>query len=130
MANGFETFLSKTGKDLLKVITFGAVVVKDAAPFVALGDPALGSLLSGSADAILTAQAAGEAAVAAAPDTDNGEQKAALAITAITPLALSFAKAKGLPAPTAAQIKVFNDSLVAALNAFEAPTTVSVIVAK
>lgn len=125
MANGFLSFLKKAGQDILKVVTFGAIVAKDVAPFVDVYNSALGTLLSGSATAILAAEAAGQTAVNAAPSTANGAQKAALAITAITPLAEQFAKTVGVSNPTAEQIQNFNNALVAALNAFgvNPPTT-------
>lgn len=118
MASGFISFLKKFGQDLLKVITFGAVAAKAAAPFVDVFNPALGTLLTGSATAILAAETAGAAAAANAPATDTGPQKAALAVAAITPLAEEFAKTLGLSSPTQAQILAFNNALVAALNAF------------
>ena len=118
MANGFLSFLKKFGQDMLKVITFGAIAAKDAAPMISAFNPALGSLLTSSATAILAAETAGAAAAANAPSTDTGAQKAALSIAAITPLAEKFATEVGISKPTEAQISAFNDALVAALNAF------------
>lgn len=123
MANGFVTFLEKAGKDILKVITLGAIAAKDVAPIVSLADPALGALINGTAAAILTAEATGSAAAATAPSTDTGAQKAALVISSIEPLALEFAKSQGLPQPTQAQLQKWVDGFVAALNAFEVPAS-------
>lgn len=120
MANAFTSFLKKFGQVALKVITFGAVGVEAAAPFIDVANPALGTLLAGSAQAILAAETAGAAAVANAPSADTGAQKAALAVTAITPLAENFCKAVGLPAPTQEQVLAYNNAIVAALNVFGA----------
>jgi hypothetical protein len=118
MANEFESFLERAGRDILKVITMGAMAAKEAAPFVDLYNPAVGELLSQSATVILTAQTAGAAAAKNAPATDTNAQKAALAVAAIAPLAQQFAKAVGVSDPTEAQVLAFNNALVAALNAF------------
>jgi len=122
MANKFETFLAKAGKVALEVITFGAVVAKDAAPFLAPFAPALATLLGGSATIIIAAESAGQAAVMGAPATDTSAQKAALAVTGITPLAEQFATQLGLPTPTPDQIQGFSNDLVSALNRFQTPT--------
>lgn len=118
MASGFTSFLKKFGQIALKVITFGAAGIEAAAPFLTVANPALGALLTGSAQAILAAETAGAAAVSSAPATDTGAQKAALAVTAITPMAEEFCKTVGLPAPTQAQVLAYNNALVAALNVF------------
>ena len=126
MASGFTSFLKKFGQIALKVITFGAEGAEAAAPFLAVANPALGTLLTGSAQAILAAQVAGEAAVANAPTADTNAQKAALAVQAIEPLAQEFCKAAGLPAPTQAQVMAYNNAIVAALNVFGAAETAGV----
>lgn len=115
---GFVSFLEKAGKDILKVITVGSEAAVLAAPAVSVYNPAIGQLLAGSATAILTAEVAGQSAVANAPAPDNGAQKAALAVTAITPLADQFAQTVGVSRPTETQILKFNDALVLALKAF------------
>jgi hypothetical protein len=123
MANKFETFLAKAGKVALKIITFGAIAAKDAAPFLAPFEPALATLLGGAASIIIAAESAGAGAISAAPTTDTSTQKAALAVSSITPLAEQFAKQLGLPTPTQDQIQGFSNDLVSALNRFQAPTT-------
>lgn len=120
MANGFMSFLKKFGEAALKVITLGAVGAEAAAPFVAVANPSLGRLLTGSASAVLAAETAGAAAIAVAPAADTGAQKAALAVQAIEPLAQDFCKSVGLPAPTQSQVLAYNNALVAALNIFGA----------
>lgn len=119
MSNKVETFLSRAGRIALHIITFGAIAAEDAAPFLAPFDAPLATLLSGSASIILAAESAG----AAAPATDTGTQKAALAVASITPLAEQFAAQLGLPKPNQDEIKGFSDALVSALNRFRAPTT-------
>ncbi|HEX5236144.1 MAG TPA: hypothetical protein VFW25_12535 [Silvibacterium sp.] len=116
--NKSVSFLEKFGKDALKVITFGAAGAEAAAPFVASVNPALGALLGGSAQIILAAETAGQAAVAAAPSADTGAQKAAIAVQGIAPLALQFTKQLGLSEPTQAQVQTFNNYMVAALKVF------------
>ena len=123
MANGFTSFLKKFGQVALKVISLGAIGAEAAAPFLSVANPALGTLLTGSAQAILAAETAGAAATAAAPSTDTSAQKAALAVAAIEPLAQQFCKAAGLPAPTQAQVLAYNNAIVAALNVFGAAET-------
>lgn len=118
--NAFVSGLEKFGKAALKVITLGAVTAKEAAPIVSIFNPAIGALLTGSSSAILAAETAGAAAVAAAPNADVGAQKAALAISAITPIAEKFCSDAGLAKPSTTQIQQFNDLLVAALNVFGA----------
>lgn len=59
--------------------------------------------------------------VAAGAGTGSGAQKAAMVITAESPVVLAFAQQYGLSAPTAAQIAAANDALVAFLNAFAVP---------
>ena len=67
-----KTFLKKAGEDVLKVITFGEVVAQDAAPFISLADPALGTLITTTVNAIVTAQAAGT--VCSCRSTSHGHQ--------------------------------------------------------
>lgn len=56
----------------------------------------------------------------------SGTQKAAMVLAAVTPQALQFAQANGLPAPTAAQLAAANTALVGFLNAFAvAPASTS-----
>ena len=118
MANSFLSFLKKVGQDVLKVITFGSVAAEVAAPVVSAFNPAIGALLTGSAQVILGAEVAGASAVAAAPGTDTSAQKAALAVQAITPMAQKFCQEMGLSAPTQQKVLDFNNAMVAALNIF------------
>lgn len=117
----FKSFLKKAGEDVLEIITFGAVVAKDAAPFIGIANPALGALIAATTNAVIAAEAAGTSAVAGAPSTTNGAQKAALAITAISPSALAFTKAIGAPEPTQEQLQAWINDMVAALNVFQVP---------
>ncbi len=114
----FLSGLKKFGEETLKFITFGAVAAETAAPFVSAFNPAVGALLTGSAQAVMQAEVAGATTVASAPPTATGTQKAALAVQAIEPIAQQYTNALGLSAPTQAQVQKFNDLLVAALNVF------------
>jgi len=118
MANGFTSFLKKFGQDALKVLTFGAVAAETAAPVVSTFNPAIGALLTGTAQIVMGAEVAGATAVATAPGTDTSAQKAALAVAGITPLAQKFAQELNLSTPTQEQVLKFNNAIVAALNIF------------
>jgi hypothetical protein len=118
MANVFVSGLKKFGQEALKVITFGAIAAKDAAPFISMFNPLLGQLLNGTATAVLAAETAGAAAKANAPDASTSTQKAALVVTAITPLAEQFCQQAGFDKPTPAQVQQFSDYIVAGLNVF------------
>lgn len=114
-----KTFLQKAGSDLLKAVTFGADGAKDIAPLVSIANPELGALISTTATAVIAAEAAGTSAVGSAASAANGPQKLALAITAIEPQAIAFAKSIGVQQPTQAQMQTWVSGIVAALNAFE-----------
>lgn len=116
--NGFLSFLKKAGQDVLKIITIGSEAAVVAAPAVAAYNPAIGALLTGTAQIVMGAEVAGATAVAAAPGTDTSAQKAALAVQAITPLAQQFTKALNLSSPTQEQVLKFNNAVVEALNIF------------
>jgi hypothetical protein len=112
------TFLKQLGLVALKIITFGAIAAKDAAPIVGLVfGPEFQSLVSGTSSAIITAEATGATALANAGSSTNGAQKAALVISSIEPLALKYAQAVGAPAPTQEQLKGWTDGFVQAFNA-------------
>lgn len=112
-------FLKSLGHIALKVVTFGAYAAKDAAPILALVfGPEFAALVSGTASAIITAEATGAAAAAnGAAQGDNGAQKAALVVASIQPLALQYAKTLGVPEPTQEQLKGWTDGFVSAFNA-------------
>lgn len=114
----FLSGLKKFGEEALKFITFGDIAAATAAPFVSAFNPAVGALLTGSAQAVMQAEVAGATAVSSAPPTATGAQKAAIAVQAITPIANTYTKTLGLSAPTQEQVAKFNDLLVAALNVF------------
>lgn len=117
------SFLKKLGTVLLKIITFGAIAGEDAAPFLAIANPAYAALLTAASSAILSAEAAGTSAVAGAPAGDTSAQKLAIVLATITPQVAAFAKTVGISDPSEAQITAFVNSLVAAFNAFQVPTT-------
>lgn len=60
-------------------------------------------------------------AAAAGKSNGTGADKAALAMTTITPQVLQYAQQEGLPARTAAQIQAANDAVIAFINAMTAP---------
>jgi hypothetical protein len=65
-------------------------------------------------------------AAAAGKATGTGADKAALALSSITPLVLQYAEQEGLSARTAAQITTANNALIAFINAMtgtETPTS-------
>ena len=61
--------------------------------------------------------------VVAGKSTGTGADKAALAISSITPTVLQYAQQEGLPQRTAAQIQAANDAVVKFINAMTAPAT-------
>jgi hypothetical protein len=62
-------------------------------------------------------------AVAAGQAKGTGTDKAAIAISSITPTVLQYAQEEGLPARTAAQIQTANNAVIAFINAMTAPST-------
>lgn len=65
-------------------------------------------------------------ALAAAAGTQNGTgaQKAIAVVTSVTPAVLNYAKANGLPTPTATQIQAAVNAMVAFGNALEGPSAI------
>lgn len=117
------SILKKIGHVLLAIVTFGATLEQDAAPFVSLFAPAWGALLNATSTAILTAEAAGTSAAAGAPATDTSAQKLAIVLAAIKPQALAFANTVGATDPTDDEIETYINGIVAALNAFQIPAS-------
>jgi hypothetical protein len=117
-----KTFLEKAGEDILKVITFGEAAAKAAEPIIAVTNPALASLIDSAVNAVQLAQASTVSAEAAAPGSTD-TQKLAIAVAAIGPQAELFAKSLGASAATVEQKTAFINAIVAALNAFEVPST-------
>jgi hypothetical protein len=120
-----KSVLDKIGSGFKDVFEFLASSKGQA--IVGAGEAVVESVLPGTAGFInlannwLTEIVKSETlAAAAAAQTGTGSQKAALVLSAVTPQALDFAKANGLPAPTAAQLQAANTALVAFANAFTA----------
>lgn len=120
------SFLTKLGADVKKVFEWlgstkgQAVIAAGEGVVESVYPPATGII--NLANTWLTEIIKSEAlAAGAAQQTGTGVQKAAIAIDAVTPQAITFAAAHGLPAPAAAELSKANDALVAFLNAFGAP---------
>jgi hypothetical protein len=127
-----KSVLDKIGTDVKDVFNFLGSPKGQA--LVSAGEGLVETVLPGTAGAINLGNAwlqeiikTQAIATAASAGTGSSTQKAAMTITAITPQALAFAQANGLPAPTATVIANANNALVAFLNAFTlAPETTTV----
>jgi hypothetical protein len=115
------SFLTKLGQDFKGVFAF--LTSTKGKAIVQLAEGVVEDIVPGAAGAINLLNSWGteaiktEALAAAAGEAiGTGPQKAALALQAVTPQALAFATANGLPAPTAAQLAAANDAVVAFLN--------------
>lgn len=122
----FKTVLEKIGQDAKSVFSFlGSTQGKN---IIATGEGVVEAFVPGAtglinlANSWLTEIVTSETlAAAAGAQNGTGAQKAALVLGAVTPQALQFAQANGLPAPTAAQLAAANTALVAFANSFTAP---------
>jgi len=118
-----KSVLDKIGTGFKDVFDFLGSTKGQA--IVAAGESVVETIAPGTAGLInlannwLTEIVKSEAlAAAAAEQTGSGAQKGALVLSAVTPQALAFAQANGLPAPTATQLAAANTALVAFANAF------------
>jgi hypothetical protein len=119
MAN-FKTILDDIGTKFGEIFSKVVEAAQVAEPLVDALLPGWSALFNG-----VVAEAAQVEALAAAAgkQTGTGPQKLALVVSAVTPSILAYAKANGLPAPTAEQITAYVNAAVAALNALPgAPT--------
>jgi hypothetical protein len=120
------SFLSTLGADVKKVFDWlgsskgQAVIAAGEGVVESVYPPATGIINLANTWLSEIIKSEGLAAGAAA-QTGTGVQKAAIAINAVTPQAIAFAAAHGLPAPDAEAISKANDALVAFLNAFGSP---------
>lgn len=120
------SFLSAIGSDIKKVFTWlgspkGQAVITAGEGLVEDVFPQATGVIN-LANSWLTEIIKEEAlAAGAASQTGSGAVKAASVIATVTPSVLAFATANKLPTPTAAQLQVASNGLVAFLNAFSAP---------
>lgn len=122
------SFLSALGGDIKKV--FGWLASPTGSAVIATVEGTVESVFPAATGIInLINKWATEAikvegiAVAAGSTTGTGDQKAAIVLNTLTPEVLAFAKANGLPAPTAATIALVNNNVVAILNLLSGQTT-------
>lgn len=115
------SFLSALGGDIKKV--FGWLGSPTGQAIVATGEGIVETVFPAATGIInLINKWATEAikvegiAVAAGSGDGSGTQKAAIVLNSLTPEVLDFAKANGLPAPTAATIASINTDIVSILN--------------
>jgi hypothetical protein len=120
-----KSVLDKIGSEAKEVFAFLTSTKGEA--IVGAGEAAIETIVPGSAGLItiannwLTEIVKSETlAAAAGQQTGTGTQKAALVLSAVTPQAIQFAQANGLPTPTAAQLQKANSALVDFANAFTA----------
>lgn len=123
MAAGVKTVLSVFGGDVKKVWSWitsptGQKVIQAGEGVAETIDPGLTGIITLAnnwmAEIIKT-----EALAAAAGSQGSGTEKAAEVMKSVTPQAIQYAQANGLPAPTAAKLQAANDALVIFFNAFE-----------
>jgi hypothetical protein len=103
------------------IVQTGETVVEDVATLAGIGAPVQAGLniLNNWMIEAVKLQAIGSAAAAV---TGSDETKAAAVISTMGPQVLAFAQENGFPAPTAANLLIINNSLVAALEALGAST--------
>ncbi len=120
-----KSVLDKIGADAKDVFAF--LTSGKGQAIVAAGEAVVETVVPGTtgfvtlANTWLTEIVKSETLAAAAGEQQGtGTQKASLVLSAVTPQALQFAQANGLPAPTAAKLVEANTALVAFANAFTA----------
>ncbi len=117
MTSGFITVLQKFGIIFKDVFKDAAKVAVAAEPIVAVALPAYSGLYNMTVSLVTNAEAA---AAAAGAQAGSGIAKSALIINALTTYVQQEQASLGVKAPTQAQTQKWIDSIVAALNAFEA----------
>lgn len=107
------TFFKKVGVDLEKVIGEGAKVAAVAEPVVDILFPEVAALYNGAVNEAVTALTAGQSAAAQGGSTAVELQNVA---AAVEPQLITYLESQGLPAPTAAHVNAFTQSLLASLQ--------------
>jgi hypothetical protein len=110
---GLGSFFKKVGVDLEKVISAGAKVAAVAEPVVDILFPAVATLYNSAVNEAVTALSAGQAAAAQGGSTTVELENIA---AAIEPQLVTYLQGQGLPAPTAAHINAFTQSILASLQ--------------
>lgn len=115
-----KTFLQHAGEDILKVFQFADKAATLSQPFVAIANPAIGSLMGTTLVAIQQAEALG---LAASATGNTGPAKAASVIQAITPTVTSTLVNLGVPASevNSKMVTAYVNAFVALLNTLPAP---------
>lgn len=128
MSSGFLQGLKVFGQDIVKlfawmsspqgkqIVSTGEAVVEAVVP---ISIPII-DLVNAWIQKAFTVESL---AVTANQNSDNGAQKAAMVIAAVTPQVLTYAQQSGLSPRTAAQIQAANDAAVAFINAMTDPVT-------
>lgn len=121
----FRSVLQKIGADAKSVFSWvgsakGQAIIGAGEAVIEGVDPALTGLFSLANTYISEAVKTEALAAAAGTQTGSGVQKLAAVTSAVTPQVLAYAKAAGLPTPTADQISAAANSIVSFLNALQA----------
>lgn len=122
----FLSGLKVFGQDIVKVFSWtqsakGQVVVATGEALVETAVPASVPIIDLINAWFHKAYQVESLAVAAGQATGTGPDKAALAISTITPAILTYAQQEGLQPRTAAQIQAANDAVVAFIKAMTSP---------
>ena len=121
----FKSVLSVIGADAKKVFNWiaspkGQAVIHTGEGVAEAIDPGLTGLIN-LAETYMQEIIKTEAlATAAGSQSGSGVQKSAAVVAAVTPSVVAYAKAAGLPNPTADQISKAADAMVAFLNSLAA----------
>ena len=113
------SFLQHIGNFFKDIFKIGVEAATVAEPIVAVAFPQISVLFNSTVQAISNAEIA---ATAAGAQTGTGAQKLAMVTAAIEPIAIQYLQTQGISA-NSAQVTAWVNAIVAALNAFPAPTT-------
>lgn len=121
----FKSVLETIGTDVKKVFAFvsspqAQAVLQAGEGVVETAFPQITGVINLANNYITEALKTEALAAGAAQQNGSGTQKLAAVATAVTPQALAYAEANGLPAPTAAQIQAQANGIVAFINAIAA----------
>lgn len=121
----FKSVLESIGADVKKVFAF--VASPQAQAVLAAGEgvaetafPQITGVINLANNYLTEALKTEALAAGAAQQNGTGAQKLAAVVTAVTPQALAYAQANGLPVPTSAQIQTQANAIVGFLNALAA----------
>ena len=120
MSKGFVSFLDKIGADFKKGLDVALPFAQAGAVGLSVANPALGSLVETGVAVVAQTE---QKFAAMGQQSGTGPQKLTEATSILAPIALSLMQATGSKTATLDNVTTFINGLVAALNAFPAPTT-------